>query len=176
MFFSVSCFDCVDLNGLHVLYGTLVSPQSKRSDWLSSFPLCKGSPIMLQCFWYSLLLWNQPEIFLEHFDTILSSRCLVYNTTYTTMECSSYCGQTIGLYRKIWQKKMWQLPKLPYNKNHWLFCLQYDFNASRLCFNMLCFVCLEVFSCFLLEFYPRPSFYTVLTHSPSVVSIEFNHI
>lgn len=53
-------------------------------------------PVLLlahgQCFWYSLLLWNQPEIFLEHFDTILSSRCLVYIYVYTTMECSSYCG------------------------------------------------------------------------------------
>lgn len=53
-------------------------------------------PVLLlahgQCFWYTLLLWNQPEIFLEHFDTILSSRCLVYIYVYTTMECSSYCG------------------------------------------------------------------------------------
>lgn len=151
MFFSVSCFDCVDLNGLHVLYGTLVSPQSKRSDWLSSFPLCKGSPIMLQCFWYSLLLWNQPEIFLEHFDTILSSRCLVYNTTYTTMECSSYCGQTIGLYRKIWQiKKMWQLTKLPYNnkKKHRL-CFVYSITLMPLDFALICFaLCVQDFILF----------------------------
>lgn len=70
-------------------------------------------PIILlalgQCFWYSLLLWNRPEIFLEHFDTILLSRCLVYISVYIMMECSSYCGSI----------HWFQLPGLTVKRDHY---------------------------------------------------------
>lgn len=106
LFLSVLCFDCVEFNGLHVLYGTPLVHNQSDVIGCPAFCCVKGFKahyiyniyniyLLLalgQCFWYSLLLWNQPEIFLEHFDTILSSRCLVYISVYTMMECSSYCG------------------------------------------------------------------------------------
>lgn len=111
-------------------------------------------------FWYSLLLWNQPEIFLEHFDTTLLSRCLVYISVYTMM----YVAHTVDTARSDRTKCDNYLSYLTVEK----YCLCSVFSIitcnAFFGFALICFAFCVCFYGFLGEFLPQTEFlYTVPT-------------